>query len=287
MGLSLSRPNTAAASSPDSMAGTDILLDVRNVRKVFPDARREGVQVVALGGISIAVPRSQFVCLLGPSGCGKTTLIRIVAGLDQANSGEVLLNGQPIAGPGRDRSMVFQNYGLLPWRTVLGNVEFSLEIQGMSIRERREVAMRQIQKLNLTGFEHHFPHQLSGGMQQRVGLARALTKDPVILLMDEPFAAVDMHTREYLQEELLNIWRTIRTTVLFVTHSIDEAVYLGDRVLVMSARPGRVRADVTIDLPRPREVDIKSSPRFGELCQALRDALRTEESGQGATDEGR
>lgn len=286
MGLSLPRGTTAAASSAES-AETDILLDIRQVTKVFPDARRESNQVVALGGVSVTVPRSQFVCLLGPSGCGKTTMIRIVAGLEQADAGEVLLNGQPIAGPGRDRSMVFQNYGLLPWRTVLGNVEFSLEIQGMSRRERRAIATNQIERLNLAGFEHHFPHQLSGGMQQRVGLARALSKDPAILLMDEPFAAVDMHTREYLQDELLKIWRTIRTTVLFVTHSIEEAVYLGDRVLVMSARPGRVRADVSVDLPRPREANIKSSPRFGELCQVLRDALRTEESVQGGPDGGR
>jgi NitT/TauT family transport system permease protein len=179
--------------------------------------------------------------------------------------------------------MVFQNYGLLPWRTVAENVEFGLEVRGEPADERREKCETAIRKVGLAGFERHFPHQISGGMQQRTGLARALSKDPQILLMDEPFAAVDMQTREVLQEELLRIWNTTQTTVLFVTHSVEEAVYLGDRVIVMAAKPGRIRADVTIDLPRPRYAsNVKSSPRFGELCAMLRELLVDEHHAAGA-----
>ncbi len=258
------------------------LLEVRNLAKVFVDQRREGRRVVALGGVSVDIGQGQFVCLLGPSGCGKTTLIRIVAGLETAGAGEVLLEGKRIEGPGRERCMVFQNYGLLPWRTVMGNVEFGLEVQGVPMKQRRALAQQQIEKIGLVGFEHHYPHEISGGMQQRVGLARALTKDPKVLLMDEPFAAVDMHTREYLQDELLKIWRTVRTTVLFVTHSIEEAVYLGDRVLVMTPRPGQVRADVSVNLPRPRGPAVKSMPLYAELCYQLRELLRAPEETEAA-----
>ena len=197
-----------------------------------------------LDHVSLSVQRNHFVCLLGPSGCGKTTLLRIVAGLNEADGGSVLVNGKPIHGPGRERSMVFQNYGLLPWRTVRENVEFGLEVRGESSMERKHRCDAAIAKVGLVGFENHFPHQISRGMQQRTGLARALSKDPEILLMDEPFAAADMQTREVLQEELLRIWNTTETTVLFVTHSVEEAVYLGDRVIVMAAKPGRIRADV-------------------------------------------
>lgn len=228
-----------------------------------------------LDHVGFDVPESQFLCLLGPSGCGKTTLIRIIAGLTVADEGEAIVQGKAVTGPGRERAMVFQNYGLLPWRTVMGNVEFGLEIRDVNRNERRAIAQAQIEKLGLKGFEHHFPHQISGGMQQRAGLARALTKDPKILLMDEPFAAVDMQTRERLQDELLKIWNSIRTTVLFVTHSIDEAIYLGDRVLVMGAHPGRIKADVMVDLPRPRyESDVKATARFGELRHIVREALQ-------------
>jgi len=179
-----------------------------------------------------------------------------------------------VSGPGQDRSLVFQNYGLLPWRTVLGNVEFGLEIRGMARARRRDICRDYIERVGLTGFENHYPHQISGGMQQRVGLARALSKDPKILLMDEPFAAVDMQTRERLQDELLGIWSAMKTTVLFVTHSIEEAVYLGDRVIVMSSRPGRIAADVMTELPRPRSDDVKSSERYAELLRLVRAALK-------------
>jgi NitT/TauT family transport system ATP-binding protein len=231
---------------------------------------------MVLDDVSFQVPEGQFLCLLGPSGCGKTTLLRIMAGLDRADKGAIIVDGKVIHGPGPDRSMVFQNYGLLPWRTVLGNIEFGLEIRGVPAARRREAARRQIEMVGLVGFEGHFPHQISGGMQQRVGLARALAKDPKTLLMDEPFAAVDMQTREFLQDELLKIWNSVRTTVVFVTHSIEEAIYLGDRVIVMRANPGRIRADIAIDLPRARyESDVKSSARFGEYRHELSQALRS------------
>jgi NitT/TauT family transport system ATP-binding protein len=244
------------------------LLEIRDLTKVY------GAQVV-LERASLSVGRNEFVCLLGPSGCGKTTLLRIVAGLAEADAGAVLVDGRAVKGPGPERSMVFQNYGLLPWRTVRRNVELGLEMRGRPEAERRAAAEAAIRKVGLADFEAYYPHQISGGMQQRTGLARALSKDPKILLMDEPFAAVDMQTREHLQEELLRIWNTTETTVLFVTHSVEEAVYLGDRVVVMAARPGRVRAEVAIDLPRPRYAsDVKASPRFAELCGQLRGFLR-------------
>jgi NitT/TauT family transport system ATP-binding protein len=247
------------------------MLQIQNLTKYYQEGRH---RLVVLDRVSLQVPDAQFVCLLGPSGCGKTTLIRIVHGLTPADGGTVSLNGRVLSKPGTACSMVFQNYGLLPWRTVMGNVEFGLEVRRVPAEERRRIAQREIDRVGLTGFERHFPHQLSGGMQQRCGLARALTKDPKVLLMDEPFAAVDMQTREFLQDELLKVWHDIRTTVIFVTHSIDEAIYLGDRVVVMSPRPGRIVADMAIDLPRPRYTsDVKALPRFGELRHEAREAL--------------
>jgi NitT/TauT family transport system ATP-binding protein len=193
-----------------------------------------------------------------------------------ADRGEVLVNSQVVNSPGRDRCMVFQQFGLLPWRTVMSNVEFGLEIDGVPREERRTLAEKYLELVGLKGFENYYPHQISGGMQQRVGIARALSKKPEILLMDEPFGAVDAQTREQLQEELLKIWAQTETTVVFVTHSIDEAIYLSDRVVVMQARPGCIKEEVTIDLPRPRwEGDIKADPRFAQLRAHLRDSLRS------------
>jgi NitT/TauT family transport system ATP-binding protein len=252
------------------------MLEVRQLSKVFfeqNDPRKPGL--VALHDISLYIRRNEFVSLLGPSGCGKTTLIRIVAGLLPADRGEIMVNGQAVTEPGRDRCMVFQQFGLLPWRTVLSNVEFGLEIEGRPKEERREIAEKYLDLVGLRGFESYYPHQISGGMQQRVGIARALSKKPDILLMDEPFGAVDAQTREQLQEELLKIWAQTDTTVVFVTHSIDEAVYLSDRVVVMQARPGRIKEEVAIDLPRPRwEGDVKAEPRFAQLRSRLRESLR-------------
>jgi NitT/TauT family transport system ATP-binding protein len=252
------------------------MLEVRQLSKVFfeqNDPRKPGL--VALYDISLSIRRNEFVSLLGPSGCGKTTLIRIVAGLLPADRGEVVVNGREVMAPGPERCMVFQQFGLLPWRTVLSNVEFGLEIEGKPKEERRQVAEKYLELVGLKGFESYYPHQISGGMQQRVGIARALSKKPDILLMDEPFGAVDAQTREQLQEELLKIWAQTDTTVVFVTHSIDEAVYLSDRVVVMQARPGRIKEEVAIDLPRPRwEGDVKAEPRFAQLRSRLRESLR-------------
>ena len=253
------------------------MLEVTQLSKVFfehNDPRKPGL--VALHNVSFSVRKNEFVCLLGPSGCGKTTLIRIVAGLIRADRGEIRVNGTPVTAPGRDRCMVFQQFGLLPWRTVLSNVEFGLEIEGVARAERQKIAREYLALVGLNGFEHYYPHQISGGMQQRVGIARALSKKPDILLMDEPFGAVDAQTREQLQEELLKIWAKTDTTVIFVTHSIDESIYLSDRVIIMQSRPGRIKEEVAIDLPRPRwEGDVKADPRFAELRAQIRESLRT------------
>jgi NitT/TauT family transport system ATP-binding protein len=252
------------------------MLEVRQLSKVFfeqNDPRRPGL--VALHNISLVIQKNEFVSLLGPSGCGKTTLIRIIAGLLAADRGEILVNQRPVTAPGRDRCMVFQQFGLLPWRTVLSNVEFGLEIEGVAKEERAEIARKYLDLVGLTGFDDYYPHQISGGMQQRVGIARALSKKPDILLMDEPFGAVDAQTREQLQEELLKIWAQTDTTVVFVTHSIDEAIYLSDRVVVMQARPGRIKEELSVELPRPRwEGDVKADPRFSQLRARLRESLR-------------
>jgi len=252
------------------------MLEVRQLSKVFfeqNDPRKPGL--VALYNVSLCIRKNEFVSLLGPSGCGKTTLIRVVAGLLPADRGEVIVNDRPVTAPGPERCMVFQQFGLLPWRTVLSNVEFGLEIEGKPKEERRIVAEKYLDLVGLKGFEDYYPHQISGGMQQRVGIARALSKKPDILLMDEPFGAVDAQTREQLQEELLKIWAQTDTTVIFVTHSIDEAIYLSDRVVVMQARPGRIKEEVAVDLPRPRwEGDVKADPRFAQLRSRLRESLR-------------
>jgi NitT/TauT family transport system ATP-binding protein len=230
-----------------------------------------------LTDFDLQVEDGQFVCLLGPSGCGKTSILKLIAGLNRVQGGVIKVDGKAVNGPGAERSMVFQNYGLLPWRTVLANVEFGLELRGVGRTERREIALREISRIGLAGFEKYYPTQLSGGMQQRVALARAFTKNPRLLLMDEPFAAVDAQTREYLQDELLKIWDTVKTTVIFVTHSIDEAIYLGDRVVVMGTDGGKICLSQKIDLPRPRyESDVKGSAHFGELRHAIREALRGE-----------
>ncbi len=252
------------------------MLEVRHLSKVFfeqNDPRRPGL--VALYNVSLSVRDNEFVCLLGPSGCGKTTLIRIIAGLIPQDRGEVFVNGTPVTAPGRDRCMVFQQFGLLPWRTVMGNVEFGLEIEGVPREKRQQICKDYLRLVGLAGFEHYYPHQISGGMQQRVGIARALSKQPDILLMDEPFGAVDAQTREQLQEELLKIWEKTKNTVIFVTHSIDESIYLSDRVVVMQARPGCIKQEVAVNLPRPRwEGDVRADPRFGQLRAHIRELLR-------------
>jgi NitT/TauT family transport system ATP-binding protein len=223
----------------------------------------------ALRGINLNVERGEFISVVGPSGCGKTTFLRIVAGLEHASSGEVLLDGRAVRKPGADRGFVFQNDSLLPWRTVFANAIIGREVAGSLSAADRKRTMELLKLVGLEGFEHYHPRQLSGGMRQRVNLARALAIDPEILLMDEPFAALDAQTREIMQTELLRIWERGQKTVLFVTHQIDEAVFLSDRVLVFARRPGRVQAEIKIPLPRPRHLDIKRTPEFVALVDRI------------------
>src|SRR5262245_917845 len=216
-------------------------LRIENLRKTFYKTIGDKViDVPVLAGIDFAVERGRFVSIIGPSGCGKSTLLRIIDGLIRPDSGRVLVDGAEVTEPGYDRAVVFQYFGLYPWRNVLDNVAFGLELQHVPKAERRRRSLANIKLVGLQGFEHHYPHELSGGMRQRVGLARALTLDPDIILMDEPFSAVDEQTRELLQHELLELWAKTRKTIIFVTHSIDEAVYMSDRIIVLSARPGRI-----------------------------------------------
>jgi NitT/TauT family transport system ATP-binding protein len=221
-----------------------------------------GKPVVALDDVSLGVAEQEFAVIVGPSGCGKSSLLRLVAGLIEPTSGMITLDGIPVTRPGKDRGMVFQSYTLFPWLTVRDNVEFGLRIGGSPAKERKRIADHFISEVGLDGFERAYPKQLSGGMMQRVALARALANDPEILLMDEPFGALDSQTRSLMQELLLQIWEHSHKTVLFITHDIDEAILLGDRVHVMTARPGRIKERVEIDLPRPRNVDLLTAPEF-------------------------
>jgi NitT/TauT family transport system ATP-binding protein len=237
-------------------------LSVSRLSKSFGDLE-------ALRGISLGVERGEFISVVGPSGCGKTTFLRIVAGLEHATSGEVLLDGRIVRKPGTDRGFVFQNDSLLPWRTVFTNALIGREITGSIGPDDRKRTMELLKLVGLEGFENYHPRQLSGGMRQRVNLARALAIDPEILLMDEPFASLDAQTREIMQTELLRIWERGQKTVLFVTHQIDEAVFLSDRVLVFARRPGRIQAEIAIPLPRPRNLEIKRTAEFVALVDRI------------------
>jgi NitT/TauT family transport system ATP-binding protein len=223
---------------------------------------RTNARVSALAHVDLTVMEGEFVSIVGPSGCGKTTFLSVIDGLIPASSGRVLVDGQPVTRPGRDRAVVFQDASLLPWRTVLKNIVYGLECAGVRARQAKVRAASFIEMVGLSGFEHHYPHELSGGMQQRVNLARALVMDPEILLMDEPFASLDAQTRELMQEELLQIWARAKKTVLFVTHQIDEAIYLSDRVVVFSRRPGTVKEIIPVPIERPRPLGVKREPRF-------------------------
>ena len=248
-------------------------LELRDVGKVFVDKRRT---VVAVENVSFTVAENEFATLIGTSGCGKSTLLSIVAGLEEQTSGVVLLDGAPVTGPGRDRGMVFQSYTLFPWLTVQRNVEFALRAEPLSRRERREVAREHLALVGLEAFADAYPAQLSGGMRQRVAIARALSYRPQVLLMDEPFGALDAQTRQLMQELLMRIWEEHKLTVVFVTHDIDEAVFLSDRVLVMTARPGRIKEEIVIDLPRPRTFDVFSTPEFFATTSRLLASVREE-----------
>jgi NitT/TauT family transport system ATP-binding protein len=250
-------------------------LVIENVSRVFP-AVRGGTPTRALEPTNLSVADNDFVTILGPSGCGKSTLLRMVAGLDTPTTGRILLDGKAITGPGADRGMVFQSYTLFPWLTVAENVAFGLRERGISQKERSNIAREWLEKVGLTSFASHFPKQLSGGMQQRTAIARALANDPKMLLLDEPFGALDNQTRALMQELLLGIWERERKTVIFVTHDIEEAIFLASRVVVMSARPGRIKADIPVDLPHPRHYTIKTSPAFSDLKARLTEEIRVE-----------
>jgi NitT/TauT family transport system ATP-binding protein len=237
---------------------------------------RTGGRLLALENVNLAVEEGEFVTIVGPSGCGKTTFINIADGLLKPTGGRIVLDGKPVTGPGLDRAMVFQDPCLMPWRTVFKNVMFGLECQGKDRSAERERARDFIRLVGLSGFEDHYPHELSGGMQQRCNLARALTVDPEVLIMDEPFAALDAQTREIMQLELLRIWRAAKKTVLFVTHQINEAIYLADRVIIFGARPGRVKDTLRINIPRPRELKVKRSKEFLEYEDYLWNQIEEE-----------
>jgi NitT/TauT family transport system ATP-binding protein len=248
------------------------VVEVDAVTKRF--VTRDKHEMVALDRVSFDVNKGELVSLLGPSGCGKTTLLRMIAGLVPADGGAVRVDGAAVQAPRRDVCMVFQNFGLLPWRTVLDNVAFPLELDGMAKSERLRQAQTFIDLVNLKGFEKHHPHELSGGMQQRVGIARALTRKPLLLLMDEPFSALDAQTREGLQEDFLRIRRELDTTIVFVTHSIDEALMMSDRIVMLASRPGRLKT--IIDVPfggRSHAIDVRYLPEFLEYRKNIREML--------------
>ena len=250
-------------------------LSIEGVSRAFPGVRG-AAPTRALDQIGFAVEDSEFIAILGPSGCGKSTLLRIVAGLDHASTGRVLLDGEPIRAPGPDRGMVFQSYTLFPWLTVRENIGFGLRERGVAEVERAHRVDDFISRMGLTGFENHYPKQLSGGMQQRTALARALANDPKILLLDEPFGALDHQTRSLMQELLLEIWEQHRKTVLFVTHDVDEAIFMANRVAVFTARPGRIKCEVPIELAHPRHYTVKTAPGFARYKAQLTEEIRTE-----------
>jgi NitT/TauT family transport system ATP-binding protein len=239
-------------------------LELRGLSKTY---ERRGQPVHALHHVDFEAAFGEFVCVLGVSGCGKSTLLQLVAGLEPASAGEIRLDGSRLDGPHIDTSIVFQEHGLFPWMTVQANIEFNLLARRVAKAERRRVAGELIRLVGLDGFQEKYPHELSGGMRQRVGIARALSTNPRLMLMDEPFAALDAQTRSIMQDELLRVWQAERRTVIFITHNVDEAIYLADRVVVMTPRPGRIRRVIDIDLPRPR--DITSAGFSAYLRQVL------------------
>jgi NitT/TauT family transport system ATP-binding protein len=258
--------------TPAALRQQQSRIAVRGLRKHFIDISRQE-QIVALDGIDLEIGDDEFLTILGPSGCGKTTLLNIIAGFDRATSGDVRLDGEAILKPGPDRGVVFQEYALFPWLTVEQNIEFGLRERRIAKAQRRARVRDQIASVGLSGFERRYPQELSGGMRQRVAIARALVNDPKILLLDEPFAALDAQTRTLMQQELLRVWSAARRTAIFITHNIEEAILLGDRVVVMTARPGRIKEIVQVDLPRPRDV---TSADFNETRRRIGLMLESE-----------
>lgn len=257
-------------------------LEIAGLYKAFGNGARK--DLLALQDVHLKVDSGEFVSIVGPSGCGKSTLLEIIAGLQQKTGGEITIDGLPIEKSTSNRALVFQHYGLFPWLTVQRNIEYGLKVRGIGRKRRNEVSRTYIDMLGLSGFERYYPHELSGGMQQRVALARALANDPDILLLDEPFAALDAQTREVCQRELMNLWEKTGVTVLFVTHDVGEALYLSDKVLVMSRPPGAVKAEFDIDLERPRDSMIRLGARFREMEYQLR--LQLSDGGERSAPDG-
>ncbi|OAD84332.1 ABC transporter ATP-binding protein [Comamonas thiooxydans] len=259
-------------------SGSAIKIRARDVRMDFAiaDERGRKQQIAALQDFNLDIREGEFFTLLGPSGCGKSTFLNVLAGLARKSGGSISIDAQPASGINREQGVVFQGYALFPWRTVLQNIEVGLEIRKISKRERRETAEQFLHLVGLAGFGQRYPHELSGGMRQRVAIARSLAYSPSLLLMDEPFAALDAQTREILQSELLRIWEQHKTTIVFITHSLDEAIYLSDRIAVMTHRPGRIKSVLDIALPRPRPAEIRHAPAFVQLREQAWDVLRDE-----------
>jgi NitT/TauT family transport system ATP-binding protein len=246
------------------------------LRDVGVSFGRAGQGVEAVSGVSLDVKPGDFVSVIGPSGCGKSTLLNLVAGFLKPTRGQVLLDGQAVGAPGADRGVVFQQYSLFPWMTVRRNVEFGLRMQGRSASAREAAARTLLGLAGLLAFENHYPDQLSGGMKQRVGIVRALATSPQVLLMDEPFGALDSQTRTVMQEILTNMWQQLQLSVLFITHDIEEAIFLSEKVYVMTARPGRIKAEIAIPLPRPRTPEMMVTPAFHALVRQLKSLIREE-----------
>lgn len=244
------------------------VLRIENISKKYITEKRQVIN--ALYDINLTVNHNDFICILGPSGCGKSTLLRMIAGLESISGGEIIYRGRKIQRTNKDIGMVFQEYSLFPWRTVIGNVTLGLEFADMKKGERHKIGEKYLELVGLKEYNKSYPHELSGGMQQRVAIARSLANDPDLLLMDEPFGALDAHTRIILQKELLNIWETNKKTILFVTHSVDEAVYLADKIVVMSHGPGTIKDIKKVDMTRPRS---RANPRYGQLTAELLDML--------------
>jgi NitT/TauT family transport system ATP-binding protein len=243
-------------------------LVIKDLTQAF--RKDDNTELTALDHVSLEVKDKEFVCILGPSGCGKTTLLRLIAGLDTPEGGSIVLDGEEMKGPNPKIGFVFQEYSLFPWRSVIDNIAFGLEMKGVPKEERYRIAEQYLSLVNLSAFKTSYPAELSGGMRQRVAVARALALDPVLLLMDEPFGALDAQTRNMLQTELLGIWEKTKKTIIFITHSVDEAVYLSDRIIVLSPRPGKVCRTVSIELPRPRD---RTNPEFAELRRDILDQI--------------
>ncbi len=257
---------------------SDTKIAVQNVTKIFhsKQGKKKDEQVVALQNLSMEVKDGEFLVIVGASGCGKTTLLNLVAGFDKSSEGQILLDGNPVTGITPECGMIFQQYALFPWKTVQDNVEFGMKMKRMPHKERRERADRFIDIVGLKGFERSYPHHLSGGMKQRVSIARSLANDPKVMLLDEPFAALDAMTRQVLQEQLVRIYEKHRKTIVFITHSIDEALLLSSRIMVMTARPGRIAQEIINDLPYPRNAEVQLSNRYMELKRMIWDSVQAE-----------